>query len=65
MIHDFVVLPPAFKNNNDLELDDYDRKLLNLELTRLIEFARLARNNTSTDGAYALINRIQKCLGED
>ena len=65
VIHDFVVLPPAFKNNNDLELDDYDLKLLNLELTRLIEFARLARNNTSTDGAYPLINRIQKCLGED
>ena len=63
VIHDFVVLPPAFKNKNDIELDDYDLKLLNLELTRLIEFARLARNNAAIDGAYPLINRIQKCLG--
>ena len=61
-IHDFVVLPPALAANSDL--DDADKKLINLELTRLIEFARLARNSVAADGAYSLINKLQSALGK-
>ena len=65
VIHDFVVLPPAFNTEGELDLDDYDLKLLNLELTRLIEFARLSRNRSDPSGAHAVINRIQKAIGTD
>lgn len=63
-IHDFVVLPPSLQAD-DPSIDDYDKKLISLELTRLHEFARLARNRLETDGAFKMITKLNKLLGDE
>jgi superfamily II DNA or RNA helicase len=47
-IHDFLVLPPA-------GADDDARGILRGELARITEFARLAANAGSPDGAYRVV----------
>lgn len=54
VIHDFVVLPPV-----DAPTDDDSTRLVESELARCDEFARLARNRATADGPYAVINEIR------
>ncbi|MHB8288692.1 MAG: DEAD/DEAH box helicase family protein [Acidimicrobiales bacterium] len=54
VIHDFIVLPPL-----DAPTDDDSRRLVEGELARCDEFARLARNRASADGPYGVINDIR------
>jgi superfamily II DNA or RNA helicase len=54
-VHDFVVLPPS------LESADADvRVLLRAELTRIQEFASLARNAGRSDGPLPLIRKLAR-----
>jgi superfamily II DNA or RNA helicase len=54
VIHDFLVLPPP-----ELPTDDDARRLVDGELARCDEFARLARNRAAPDGAYEVINEAR------
>ena len=51
VIHDFLVLPPP-----ELPRDDDARRLVERELARCEEFARLARNRAAPGGPYEIIN---------
>lgn len=54
VIHDFLVLPPP-----DVPADDDSRRLVEGELARCDEFARLARNRAAPDGPYEVINEVR------
>lgn len=54
VIHDFIVLPPR-----DVVPDDDSFRLVQGELVRCDEFARLARNRAAADGPYELINEVR------
>lgn len=52
-IHDFIALPPDLDN-----IDDETRKLIQPELSRIQEFARIARNAGRDDGPLKLIDNL-------
>ena len=53
VIHDFIALPP------DLDgLDDDSKRIIGSELTRVREFARLARNAGRSDGPLPIIDKL-------
>ena len=55
-LHDFFVLPPTL-----LDADDRDaRTMVKQELSRIMEFARIARNAGMPDGASATIHKVVK-----
>lgn len=54
VIHDFLVLPPP-----DVPADDDSRRLVEGELARCDEFARLARNRAAPDGPFEVINEVR------
>lgn len=54
VIHDFLVLPP-----DDVAVDDDARRLVEGELARCDEFARLARNRAAHGGPYDVINEAR------
>jgi superfamily II DNA or RNA helicase len=54
VIHDFVALPPP-----DMVRDADARKLVEGELRRVQEFARLARNYGAADGPIAVLEELQ------
>ena len=56
-IHDFIALPPD-QNNSDSEA----RTLIRSELSRVREFASLARNAGRTDGPLHVIDNLVKTL---
>ena len=57
VIHDFIALPP------DLDRVDGDAKsIIRTELTRVQEFARLARNAGRPDGALAVISQLASAI---
>ena len=61
-IFDFVVLPPTLLNESSkLTLDD--KKLIELELKRLKEFARLSQNKTQKGGPFEFLNELNIRLG--
>ena len=55
-LHDFLVLPPTL---NDAE-DQDARTMVKQELTRVMEFARIARNAGKKDGASTTIHSVVK-----
>ena len=57
-IHDFISLPMDFKNN----LDKDTRKIIKSELTRIQEFATLARNPGTPDGALNMIKNLSNSI---
>ncbi len=54
VIHDFLVMPPAGAG-----IDPDERKLVESELARGDEFARLARNRASADGPLSVLNELR------
>ena len=52
-IHDFVVSPPAATS-----MDDEARTVIRGELTRIQEFAKLARNAARTDGPLGVAQEL-------
>lgn len=54
VIHDFLVMPPAGAG-----IDTDERKLVESELARGDEFARLARNRASADGPLSVLNELR------
>ena len=57
-IHDFIALPIDFRNN----LDKDTRKLIKSELTRIQEFATLARNPGTPNGALNTIKELSNLI---
>lgn len=57
VIHDFIALPPAMDN-----IDDEARSLICSELSRVREFARLARNAGRADGPLSVIDRLARTV---
>lgn len=55
-VHDFVVLPPSLESAADADA----RVLLRAELTRIQEFASLARNAGRPDGPLPLIRKLAR-----
>ena len=55
-LHDFLVLPPTLSDAEDRDA----RTMVKQELTRVMEFARIARNAGKPDGASATIHRVVK-----
>ena len=53
-IHDFIALPPDIKNG----LDPDTRSLIRSELSRIHEFASLARNAGRADGPLKIIDKL-------
>lgn len=53
VVHDFVALPPNLGN-----VDDDARRMVHSELTRVREFARLARNAGRADGPLPVIEKM-------
>ena len=56
-IHDFIALPPQLDH-----VDEEVRTLIRSELSRIREFARLARNPGRADGPLGLIDRLVKTI---
>ena len=56
-IHDFVVWPPAATN-----MDDEARAVIRGELTRIQEFAKLARNAARTDGPLNVTQELLRTI---
>jgi len=54
IIHDFIALPPDIKNG----LDPDTRSLIRSELSRIHEFASLARNAGRVDGPLTIIDEL-------
>jgi superfamily II DNA or RNA helicase len=54
VIHDFLVLPPS-----QVPSDDDAKRLVEGELARCDEFARLARNRAAPGGAFEVINEAR------
>lgn len=60
VIHDLVALPPdAFDGT---PMDAEAKKIVNGELDRVWEFARLSRNGATTDGPFAKVEALQALL---
>ena len=63
VIHDLVALPPeAYEGGR---LDSEAKKIVNAELDRVWEFARLSRNGASTDGPFARVEELRALLKDD
>ena len=56
IIHDFLALPPGVDDGQRLDPDA--RQLVRSELTRVQEFARLARNAGKPDGPLPTLNKL-------
>jgi superfamily II DNA or RNA helicase len=59
-IHDLVALPPG--SEEGIELDSEARKIVNAELDRVWEFARLSRNGAAKDGPFAKVEAMRALL---
>ena len=55
-LHDFLVLPPPVGDAADGDI----RTLIKQELSRVMEFASIARNAGQPDGASATIHQVVK-----
>ena len=55
-LHDFLVLPPTLSDAEDQDA----RTMVKQELTRVMEFASIARNAGKPDGASATIHSVVK-----
>jgi len=53
-LHDFLVLPPTLGDADDRDA----RTMVRQELSRVMEFAKIARNAGKSDGAAATIHKI-------
>ena len=56
VLHDFLVLPPETETRHGVDEDT--RKLIQSEVNRIREFARLARNAAAEDGPRATLQPI-------
>lgn len=61
VIHDLVALPPF--NELDFELDTETKKIINSELDRVWEFARLSKNAAEAGGPFHAVERMRGLVG--
>ena len=61
VIHDLVALSPEALAGEELDQDA--KKIVNSELDRVWEFARLSRNGAVTGGAFAKVEELRSLLG--
>ncbi|WP_296997191.1 DEAD/DEAH box helicase family protein [Thalassospira sp. UBA848] len=62
VIHDLVTLPPGAIDGGVLDNDA--KKIVNSELNRVWEFARLSRNGASKGGPFDAVEKLRGLLGE-
>lgn len=61
VIHDLVALSPEALEGQELDQDA--KKIVNSELDRVWEFARLSRNGAVTGGAFSKVEELRAMLG--
>lgn len=61
VIHDFVALPPSGELNSALDGDA--KKIINSELDRVWEFARLSMNAAATGGPFEAVEEMRGLIG--
>lgn len=60
VIHDLVALPPEAHEGG--QMDSEARKIVDAELDRVWEFARLSRNGATNDGPFAKVEELKDLL---
>ena len=61
VIHDLVALPPGTESGKLVDKDA--KKIVNSELDRVWEFARLSRNGAETGGPFEAVERMRAIVG--
>lgn len=61
VIHDLVALPPGTESGKLIDKDA--KKIVNSELDRVWEFARLSRNGAETGGPFEAVERMRAIVG--
>jgi superfamily II DNA or RNA helicase len=61
VIYDLVALPPGAASDN--ELDNEAKKIVNSELDRVWEFARLSQNGAEPDGPFEAVEKLRSLVG--
>lgn len=61
IIHDFVALPPGASSGDDI--DNEAKKIVNSELDRVWEFARLSQNGAETGGPFKAVEHLRSLVG--
>ena len=60
VIHDLVSLPPGAFSKSDLDNDE--KKIINAELDRVWEFARLSQNGAETGGPFEAVESMRELV---
>lgn len=60
VIHDFVALPPMAREAGELDRDA--KRIVNAELDRVWEFARLSRNGAASGGPFTKVEELRTML---
>ena len=63
VIHDIVALPPGSENKERATIDPDEKKIINAELDRVWEFARLSRNAAESGGPFEAVERMREIVG--
>ncbi|WP_407696793.1 DEAD/DEAH box helicase family protein [Sedimentitalea xiamensis] len=61
VIHDLVALPPSEELSSNLDTDA--KKIINGELDRVWEFARLSKNAANTGGSFEAVEHMRALVG--
>jgi superfamily II DNA or RNA helicase len=61
VIHDLVALPPSAELRKNLDADA--KKIINAELDRVWEFARLSKNAANRDGPFEAVEAMRALVG--
>lgn len=60
VIHDFVTLPPSVASGG--VIDDDEKSIINAELDRVWEFARLSRNCAQPGGPFEVVEKLRNLV---
>lgn len=61
VIYDFVAMPPESFSGSELDADA--KKIINSELDRVWEFARLSRNGSAVGGPFDAVEKLRTLVG--
>lgn len=63
VIHDLVALPPGSDSTGSHAVDPDEKKIINAELDRVWEFARLSRNAAESGGPFEAVEKMRAIVG--
>lgn len=61
VIHDFVTLPPSVASGD--VIDEDEKSIVNSELDRVWEFARLSKNGAQPGGPFEVVEELRSMVG--